>query len=126
MAMYATRRDAEMAHDRLDDAGIRAFITADDAGGMHPQLQPAHGVKLRVMQRQAAAARTALADAGLLPEAAHAAPHGAPSASDDAAPDALTFTSDRGLFRTTGMAYLVLFALVVLAIVAGLLFSVAP
>jgi len=33
LAVYSTRRDAEMAQDRLDEAGIQAFIAADDAGG---------------------------------------------------------------------------------------------
>ncbi|MFB6248449.1 MAG: hypothetical protein ABEL97_07760 [Salinibacter sp.] len=67
-ATYTTRRDAEVARDYLDDAGIRTFVRADDAGGMHPQLQRAHGVKLVGMRGAAPRAREMLAGADLLPD----------------------------------------------------------
>lgn len=68
LATYTTRRDAEAARDYLDDAGIRAFVRADDAGGMYPQLQRAHGVKLVSMRGDAPRAREVLAEAHLLPD----------------------------------------------------------
>lgn len=67
LATYSTRRDAEMARDHLADADIRAFVSSDDAGGMHPQLQRPHGVKLVSMSGTAQRARTLLDEAGLLP-----------------------------------------------------------
>ena len=68
LATYTTRRDAEMARDYLADADIQSFVKTDDAGGMHPQLQRPHGVKLVGMSGTAQRARSLLADAGLLPE----------------------------------------------------------
>lgn len=68
LATYPNRRNAEVARDYLDDAGIRSFVRADDAGGMHPQLQRAHGVKLVGMRGVAPRAREMLAEAHLLPD----------------------------------------------------------
>ena len=68
LATYTTRRDAEMAREYLDDAGIRAFVQSDDAGGMHPQMQRPHGVKLVGMSGSAREARSLLETAGLLPD----------------------------------------------------------
>jgi len=68
LATYTTRRDAEMARDYLADVDIQAFVKTDDAGGMHPQLQRPHGVKLVGMSGTARRARSLLADAGLLPD----------------------------------------------------------
>lgn len=116
VAMYPTRRDAEMAQDLLNDEGIRALITADDAGGMHPQLQPAHGVKLRVLEHQAEAAHAALADAGLLPEGA-----GADGATDEAASEDVPIALANMPPVTTITAYLMVFGLIMLAVTAGLL-----
>ena len=59
-ATYSTRRDAEVAQSRLRDEGIESFISADDAGGMHPQLQQTQGVKLVVLQHAAAEAHAVL------------------------------------------------------------------
>lgn len=67
-AIYSTRRDAEMARESLSNAGIEAFIRADDAGGMHPQLQRPHGVKLVGMSSSAQEAYQVLEEADLLPE----------------------------------------------------------
>ncbi len=83
LATYTARRDAEIARDYLDDAGIRAFVRADDAGGMHPQLQRAHGVKLVGMRGVAPRAREVLAEAHLLPDEGE----GAASASRTSAPE---------------------------------------
>ena len=68
LATYTSRRDAEMARDCLVEADIQSFVKTDDAGGMHPQLQRPHGVKLVVMSGTAQQARSILADAALLPE----------------------------------------------------------
>jgi len=68
LATYTTRRDAEMAREYLDDAGIRAFVQTDDAGGMYPQMQRPHGVKLVGMSGSAREARSLLETAGLLPD----------------------------------------------------------
>jgi len=68
LATYPTRRDAEMARDCLADADIQAFVSSDDAGGMHPQMQRPHGVKLVGMRSAAQQARSLLAEANLLPD----------------------------------------------------------
>lgn len=68
LATYSARRTAEMARDFLADADIQAFVSSDDAGGMYPQMQRPHGVKLVSMRGTAQRARSLLDDAGLLPE----------------------------------------------------------
>jgi hypothetical protein len=68
LATYPTRRDAEMACDYLADADIRTFVSSDDAGGMHPQMQRPNGVKLLGMSGTAQRARSLLEEASLLPE----------------------------------------------------------
>jgi hypothetical protein len=118
VALYPTRRDAEMAQDQLDDEGIRSLVTADDAGGMHPQLQPAHGVKLRVLAHQAESAHAALADAGLLPDDG-----GAEGARDETPFEDLPVALANMPPVTTITAYLMVFGLIILAITAGLLCS---
>lgn len=69
VATYSARRNAEVARDYLADADIRAFVSSDDAGGMHPQLQRPHGVKLVGMRDTARRARVLLDEASLLPAA---------------------------------------------------------
>lgn len=81
LATYSTRRTAEMARDYLADADIRAFVSSDDAGGMHPQMQRPHGVKLVGMRATAQRARSLLDDAALLPEGDENRPE-APSETD--------------------------------------------
>ena len=68
LATFTTRRDAEMARDCLADEGIQSFVKSDDAGGMHPQMQRPHGVKLVGLRGTAQRARSLLEDASLLPE----------------------------------------------------------
>ena len=67
IASYWTRRDAEIARDHLEEAGISAFVRADDAGGMHPELQWSQGVRLVVLGSAARHALEALQEANLLP-----------------------------------------------------------
>jgi len=124
VATYTTRRDAEMAQDRLRDAGIQAIITADDAGGMHPQLQLPHGVKLVALDREADRAHALLQDAGLLPsEGAETSPTDWPD--DEADPDteaeSLTFSMDRPIFSATGIVYLVAFGLLFFGLLIAVL-----
>lgn len=68
ISIYPTRRDAEIARDRLESENIYAFITADDAGGVHPELQMANGVKLSVLSSNAQIAQEVLREEGFLPE----------------------------------------------------------
>ena len=107
LATYTTRRDAEMARDYLDDAGLRTFVRADDAGGMQPQLQRAHGVKLVGMRDTAPRARTLLEEADLLPDEG---PSEAPSPEADSAVEGLGTT-----------VYRLVLVLAVLAVVLVLL-----
>ncbi len=67
-ATYGTRRDAEVASEYLADAGIRSFVSSDDAGGMYPQMQRPNGVKLIGMAEAGPDARARLEEAGLRPD----------------------------------------------------------
>jgi hypothetical protein len=40
--------EAAMAQQVLQEAGMTAFVSKDDAGGMEPQLQRTNGVRLVV------------------------------------------------------------------------------
>jgi len=40
--------EAAMAQEVLQEAGMTAFVSKDDAGGMEPQLQQTNGVRLVV------------------------------------------------------------------------------
>ena len=70
IATYSSRPDAEMAKGRLDEQGIPAAVTSDDAGGAHPQLQLTQGVRLVVAEPDAQTAREVLSDLDLLPSEA--------------------------------------------------------
>ena len=65
VAVYSARHYAVMARDVLVDAGIHAFVSADD---VHVPLQLTEGVKLVVLESEAQAAQDALAEAKLLPD----------------------------------------------------------
>lgn len=67
IATYSTRRDAEVAKDYLEDEGIQSFVSTDDAGGMHPQMQRPHGVQLVGMTSTVQEAHERLEEVGLLP-----------------------------------------------------------
>jgi proteasome lid subunit RPN8/RPN11 len=60
--VYPFRSDAELARARLDAAGIRSVVRADDEGGLNPGFFARYGVRLEVRSDEAAAARTLLAD----------------------------------------------------------------
>jgi len=45
--------EAGMAQQVLQEAGMSAFVSKDDAGGMEPQLQRTNGVRLIVTRADA-------------------------------------------------------------------------
>ena len=61
LKVFVTEMDANMAHDILQDDGIKAFVFKDDAGGMEPHLQRTNGVRLVVNRVDADRARKILA-----------------------------------------------------------------
>lgn len=114
IATYSTRRDAELALDRLENENIRGFVTADDAGAMHPELQRPQGVKLVVLRDAAAKAHEALEDAGLLP----------PMRSEDAGQEAEPTDEPEHLtFSTQRPAFIVAFVIVVALLTLGVWLS---
>ncbi len=48
VTIFSNEPEAELAHSRLQEAGIEAMVTSDDSGGMLPQFQSSRGVKLLV------------------------------------------------------------------------------
>ena len=113
-AIYPTRREAEVAKDYLQDENIETFVQADDAGGMHPQLQRPHGVKLVGLQSAAQDAYEALNGAGLLPQTLEDRPEAQGTQRDEEA-EPLTFSME-GLAGTLGIAAVVLILLYLLLV----------
>ena len=68
VAIYPSRHEASISQSYLQDNHIDTIISADDAGGMHPQLQYTQGVKLLALSSVAYKAYNLLEEAGLLPE----------------------------------------------------------
>ena len=62
VAIVATRTEAELIVGMLRSNGLRAAVSADDAGGQEPQLQ-LQGVRVLVAPSDEAAARQLLAEA---------------------------------------------------------------
>ena len=62
VAIVATRTEAELIVGMLRSNGLRAAVSADDAGGQEPQLQ-LQGVRVLVASADEAAARQLLAEA---------------------------------------------------------------
>ena len=60
ISSFANEVDAELAKTKLESAGIDAYVSRDDAGGMEPQLQWANGVRLYVLESKANEAREVL------------------------------------------------------------------
>jgi len=52
--------EAAMAQQVLQEAGMTAFVSKDDAGGMEPQLQQTNGVRLVVSHVDASRAHKLL------------------------------------------------------------------
>lgn len=112
VATYNARHDAEVAKSFLEDQGIASFVVADD---VHPPIQLTGGVRLYVMSSEAQIARAALEDAQMI---------------GDKAPADETYSSDGADTRVgeparlASWVYIAGFVLIVVAIIAGLLFSV--
>ena len=62
VAVVTSRTEAELIAGMLRSNGLRADVSADDAGGQDPQLQIL-GVRLLVAPADEAAARLIIADA---------------------------------------------------------------
>ena len=62
VAVVATRTEAELIVGMLRSNGLRAAVSADDAGGQEPQLQ-LQGVRVLVAPSDEASARQLLAEA---------------------------------------------------------------
>lgn len=60
VAVYPNRAVAEMMREMLENEGIPAVISVDDAGGLRPELAYTLGVKLRVAPSEAERARAIL------------------------------------------------------------------
>lgn len=124
VATYSNRRDAEMAVDRLEGEGLEAFLSADDAGGMHPHLQETHGVRVLVLEKDVSEALTVLEEAGLLPESGTTEGRGAGRGTADRARSARGGGSrsrrrseDGGYpITVTGGAFVVILIVIVLAL----------
>jgi Putative prokaryotic signal transducing protein len=61
VAVVPSRTEAELIAGLLRSNGVRAAVSADDAGGQDPQLQ-LEGVRVLVAPEDEAAARELLAD----------------------------------------------------------------
>ena len=57
---FSDRMSAENAKNVLENDGIEAMLSSDDAGGLRPELTLARGVKLWVNEEDEAEARNAL------------------------------------------------------------------
>lgn len=66
VALASSRIEAELIVGMLRSNGLRAVVSADDAGGLEPQLQ-LQGVRVLVTPSDEAAARRLLAAAGYTP-----------------------------------------------------------
>jgi hypothetical protein len=62
VAVVASRTEADLIVGMLRSNGLRAAVSADDAGGVEPQLQ-LQGVRVLVASSDEAAARQLLAEA---------------------------------------------------------------
>ena len=62
VAVVASRTEAELIVGMLRSNGLRAGVSADDAGGVEPQLQ-LQGVRVLVAASDEAAARQLIAEA---------------------------------------------------------------
>jgi len=58
--MFSSEMEAGMAQQMLQGAGVKAFVSQDDAGGMEPQLQRTNGVRLLVNRADAERAQEIL------------------------------------------------------------------
>jgi len=61
VAVVPSRTEAELIVGMLRSNGLRAAVSADDAGGQDPQLQQVQGVRVLVAASDEASARQLLA-----------------------------------------------------------------
>ncbi len=66
VAVVGSRTEAELIVGMLRSNGLRAVVSADDAGGVEPQLQ-LQGVRVLVAASDEAAARQLIAEADETP-----------------------------------------------------------
>ena len=66
VALASSRIEAELIVGMLRTNGLRAVVSADDAGGVEPQLQ-LQGVRVLVAASDETAARQLIAEAGETP-----------------------------------------------------------
>jgi RND superfamily putative drug exporter len=64
VAVVPTRVEADLIAGLLGSNGVRAIVSADDAGGQDPQLQQVQGVRVLVAHSDEALARQVLAETG--------------------------------------------------------------
>ncbi|HSF85321.1 MAG TPA: hypothetical protein VLG28_06640 [Acidimicrobiia bacterium] len=64
VAVYGFRDEAEISLAHLASLGISGRVAADDEGGLNPGFFSDYSVRLVVMEADAAAARSALAESG--------------------------------------------------------------
>lgn len=123
IATYSTRRDAEVAKDYLEDEGIQSFVSTDDAGGMHPQMQRPHGVQLVGMTSTAQEAHERLEEVGLLPASGETASRSQEAQREVQAEDVI-FSTERTPFKTGSTVLMTVLIIGLIGVVLGLLFFV--
>jgi hypothetical protein len=64
VAVVHTRVEADLIAGLLGSNGVRAIVSADDAGGQDPQLQQVQGVRVLVAHSDETLARQVLAETG--------------------------------------------------------------
>jgi hypothetical protein len=60
---FESRIDADMAKEILEQQGIQAYVSADDAGGLDPALQLVQGARVIVRQQDLEEASRVLVEA---------------------------------------------------------------
>lgn len=60
LRVFDNELEAQMAQQRLQDAGVATFVFKDDGGGMEPHLQRTIGVRLMLNSAEAARAEDIL------------------------------------------------------------------
>lgn len=58
---FATRTEAELVRGLLESAGIPAWVSTDDAGGLYPSFDLADGARVMIRESDRAGAEDVLA-----------------------------------------------------------------
>ena len=64
VARVGSTVEAQLIVGMLDAHGIHGVVSADDAGGLEPQLQATDGVRVLVASDEQASARALISEAG--------------------------------------------------------------